>query len=249
MRILLVENNQEWQDSVRRGLPEYQVDVAPSYDEALAFLHSGRKYALSIVDLHLNDSETNNPLDELGGDVLEYLRENHPLTRRIALTGSPPGAVRQIFELYDLDELLLKQRLTIADLRKAVRVALGRAGADIPSDVKAQISELRADFDKWRIGWIQWHEQQSRELKDHIRIAALLAESKPETGQSLAALESRKQDFDNECADVDMMLGDIAESDDISRASREINRLKQKFDPIAGAAETSQLASTGTRGN
>jgi CheY-like chemotaxis protein len=134
MRILLVENSPEWQDSIRRGLPDHDVDLAPSYDEALALLDVGPEYALAIVDLNLNDSESYNPLDMLGGDVLEHLRENYPSTRRIALTASPSGTVRQIFERYDIDDLLLKQSLTIAELRKAVKVALARAGADTPPD-------------------------------------------------------------------------------------------------------------------
>src|SRR5215471_4435405 len=102
MRILLVENGSVWQDIIRRGLPDHEVDLAPSYDEALALLDVGPEYALAIVDLNLNDSETYNSLDLLGGEVLEHLRENYPSTRRIALTAFPSATVRQIFERYDI---------------------------------------------------------------------------------------------------------------------------------------------------
>jgi CheY-like chemotaxis protein len=134
MRILLVENDPEWQDSIRRGLPDHEVKLAPSYDEALACLDLGPEYALAIVDLNLNDSKAHNPLDGLGGEVLEHLRKYYPSTRRIALTAYPAAAVRQIFERFDIDELLLKQTLAIADLRIAVRASLARAGTDTPEN-------------------------------------------------------------------------------------------------------------------
>jgi CheY-like chemotaxis protein len=142
MRILLVENSPEWQDSIRRGLPDHEVDMAPSYDEALAFLDVGPEYALAIVDLNLNDSGTYSPLDMLGGDVLEHLRDNYPSTRRIALTGFPSATVHEIFERYDIDDLLLKQSLTIADLRKAVR-AEGHAFISYVREDSHRVDELQ----------------------------------------------------------------------------------------------------------
>lgn len=66
--------------------------------------------------------------------------------------------------------------------------------------------------------------------------SGLVGEPNREAGQSLAALKSRKQDFDNECANVDTMLADIARPDDISTVRLEIDRLKRKFDPAGGAA-------------
>jgi CheY-like chemotaxis protein len=231
MRILLVENSAEWQDSIRRGLPEYQVDLAGSYERALACLGEDPSYVLAIVDLHLNDTEEFNSLDSLGGDILRILRTRYPHIRRIALTGEPPSRVRQIFDDYDVDELLLKRHLTIAAVRKAVSMSISRTPSGLQPAVKARRSELLAGFGRWRDEWAQWRAGLARAVKRRISDAGvLLRQASPDDGRVLTQLEDLERDFDRECAELESQLSGIAREGDILPAEAELSRVRRHFD-------------------
>jgi CheY-like chemotaxis protein len=229
MRILLVENGEDWTDLIPRVLPEYQVDVARTFEEALSRLDDGQPYDVSIVDLNLLDSPGSLP-DLLGGRVLEHLREYHPGTRRIALTGLPPGAVRRaVFDKYDVDDLLLKENLAPADIRDVVQVAVARTSPGMPSDVKARLSELWAAFRNWRDSMERWHDQQIGILKERIRVSGVLGEANQDARKALADLELQQASLAKECAAAEALLTDVVSIEDVARAAVQIDRLKQRF--------------------
>jgi len=73
-RILLVDNDLDWLELISRSLPNYQVDQAATFGEALEWLQSGAAYDVAIVDLNLTNSANWNSDDLLGGEVLHQLR-------------------------------------------------------------------------------------------------------------------------------------------------------------------------------
>lgn len=139
-RILVVDDERDWLELIVRTLPDHEVDGASSYGQALELINSGRSYDLAIVDLNLMDSGKVDTRDRLGGGLLDLLRDNYPATRRIAMTGWPLTSVRQVFDRFDVDELLLKQRMALADIRHVVEhtLALGRSQASGPSQPNPQ---------------------------------------------------------------------------------------------------------------
>src|ERR1035438_2476041 len=144
-RILFVEDEPDWLDVISRALPDYEVDMASSYGQALELLHAGEFYDVALVDLNLMDSGEFDSRDQLGGEVLRLLRDNYPATRRIAMTGWPPSSVRTIFESFDVDDLLLKQNMTLSDVRHGIEqaLALARSQHNVPSDTQSR--ELGAE--------------------------------------------------------------------------------------------------------
>jgi CheY-like chemotaxis protein len=235
--ILLVEDDQHWLKLISEALPQHQVDMARSYDEAVERLREGLPYDVAIVDLNLIGKQH----DMLGGDVLKLLRDDHPATRRIALTGSPPGAVRRILDRYRVDDLLLKQSMDLAEVRAVVEAAAERARGDVPQDVWARRSELWADFSEWRGDTTLLLDQQAQRLGDDLQrdlrssgrtraadgaasraaLAALRAE--------LARLEAQKGTFARRCANVSAMIAGIADAGGLAAASREIDHLKMEL--------------------
>lgn len=233
-RILLVENDPEWLDSIPRSLPHYNVDLAPSYNEALRCIDSGVVYDVAIVDLNLIDSADRNSFDLLGGEILIVLRQKVPATRRIALTAFPPGAVREeVFDRYDVDELLIKGGMTLSSLREVVQLALDRNAAHLPANARALRSALWEDFRSWRDHRVLLLEQHKRMLRNDLRASS----HGPADGDShagLSALESRRSAFDQDCSRVEAMLGGIDGVERIPAVSQEIDRLKSRFETEAG---------------
>jgi CheY-like chemotaxis protein len=139
-RILFVEDEQAWLDVISRALPDYHVDMASSYGEALALLQAGIFYDVALIDLNLMDSGEFDSRDQLGGEILHILRNNYPTTRRIAITGWPPSSVRMVLEDFGVDDLLLKRNMTLSDLRHVNEqaLALARGHRDAPSDVQSR---------------------------------------------------------------------------------------------------------------
>jgi ActR/RegA family two-component response regulator len=132
-RILLVDNDSEWLGIIHRSLPEYQVDLAQSYDDAMARIRNEVPYDLAIVDLNLIDSPDRNTGDLLGSDILRHLAARSPATQRIVLTGLPPSNVkRQILDRYRVDDVLIKGNISLPAIRSVVLAAVARkeAGAE-----------------------------------------------------------------------------------------------------------------------
>jgi CheY-like chemotaxis protein len=127
-RILFVDDEQDWLDLIKRVLPEYLVDSAASYSDALSLLDTGEPYDVALIDLNLLEPGGR---DRLGGGILSILRDRYPATRRIAVTGMPPTAMRTLFEDFDLDDVILKgANLSLADFREVVEHSLARGRGD-----------------------------------------------------------------------------------------------------------------------
>jgi response regulator RpfG family c-di-GMP phosphodiesterase len=237
-RILLVDNDPAWLDSMKRSLPGYEVDTAESYEGARALIQREMVYEVAIVDLNLVDSHDHNPGDLLGGEILLELRRDRPSTRRIALTGWPPSSVRrEVFDKYDVDDLLLKKSMSLAVLREVVRVALARTPVIVAPKVREQASELWETFRGWREDLRRLLNQRLRTVQNDLRGAGRLRDDDEKYAQTVAALEarraaleSRKDSFSQECSRLEALLVGITSTADIAVVSREVEEARRKFD-------------------
>jgi CheY-like chemotaxis protein len=240
MRILLVENDLEWLGLIHQALPEYQVDTANSYAEAAARIGDGLPYDAAIVDLNLMDSPAHRADDRLGGKILLQLLKEHPLTRRLAMTGLPPSAVREIFVQYNVDDLLIKANMTLSDLRQVLEASLARTAGDIPAEVRASRLELWDEFRAWRDEQAGCFDDQDRSLRRDVLAADRLAAGKATDRElaalraQIAALGSRRAVFELACARLKEILAGICTAEDVVAATRELRDAQRESGAAAG---------------
>ena len=115
--VLLVDDEPAFLDAMSQGMAgEFEVVTAASAAEAVSRM-AMRKYAVVICD-HILPGEA-------GLDFLIRMRERHPETRRILLTGYiNPELLSRSLEVAGLSACMLKP-VRAAELAKAVREALG----------------------------------------------------------------------------------------------------------------------------
>ncbi len=147
-RIIYVEDEPFWLDLTRNALVGHRVDSARSFREAITLIQENEAYDIALVDLNLEEDD-----DRLGGEILDLLRMDYPSTRLIVVTGRPPvGGLRaNIFQRYGVDEIIIKGRTTLPDLRKIVTDVLrADSSTNIIQDVKIDKSELMQRYRDWR---------------------------------------------------------------------------------------------------
>lgn len=83
--VLVVEDNQKWQDSYEEWLTrkKHQVVIAPSKQAALTSI-AQHAFDVAIIDVNLSVAHGNRD----GLEVAYYLKENHPKTHIIIVSGS-----------------------------------------------------------------------------------------------------------------------------------------------------------------
>jgi len=114
--ILLVDDEPQLLNAMREGLEtEFAIETAGSAADA-ELLMAAKKFAVIVCD-HVMAGET-------GLDFLVRMRERHPRTRRILLTGyMNPELLSRSVAIAELSACLLKPVKT-AELAAAVRQAL-----------------------------------------------------------------------------------------------------------------------------
>jgi len=115
--VLLVDDEPAFLDAMTQGMAgEFEVVTAASAAEAVSRM-AMRKYAVVICD-HVLPGEA-------GLDFLIRMRERHPGTRRILLTGYiNPELLSRSIAVAGLSACMLKP-VHAAELSKAIREALG----------------------------------------------------------------------------------------------------------------------------
>lgn len=226
-RILHVEDENIWRDFVKKALADHHLDSAASYDEALRYLQGSAPYDLALVDLDLI-----NPGDLLGGEILDLLRTRYTLTRRIVVTGSPPsGSLRaNIFERYEVEEIIIKGQFALPDLRRVVEGALDQSMCDVPQDVKLRKSELRQRFRDWQRSHASLMNDKIREAEEYLRNAEKLhGQSGRRAQEALSAVQTQRDLFRSDCSAIEDLLDGVVSMRDIFNVLEELERIEAKY--------------------
>jgi CheY-like chemotaxis protein len=156
-----VDDDEPWRQIIKSRLGDHQIDSAASLEEAIRLLQAESAYDIALVDLNLTTDS-----DHQGGELLDLMRIRYPKTRRILVTGSPPaGSVRKnVFERYDVEEIIIKSNLDMPDLRRVVEEAIAHQPEGSSQSLRLRRSALRHRF------W-EWERTQARRLKDEMDIA------------------------------------------------------------------------------
>lgn len=227
-RIIYVEDEPAWLDLTRSALVGHQVDSAGSFREAVALIQENAPYDLALVDLNLEEGG-----DWLGGEVLDLLRMDYPSTRRIVVTGHPPaGGLRtNIFERYDVEEIIIKGRTTLPDLRRIVtQVLRADSSVNVAPDVKIAKSELMQRYRDWHGHLESMIRTNIREAQDNARKQG---KTRRDQGRPVNSDENRwlmvREDFVRQSSDFERALSEAAAIPDIAAAGEQLNRLISKF--------------------
>jgi DNA-binding NtrC family response regulator len=125
-KILILENEPEWQDALRKLLrrTDYELCMADDCEGAEKLLEDG-DFALVIINMNLADSpEMAN--DQLGFDLLELLVKDYPLLPRIVLTGEINGPIFSTYLPFGVNDVLYKRTLSRPQFLKAIADAIGQ---------------------------------------------------------------------------------------------------------------------------
>lgn len=226
-RILHVEDQDIWRDFVKRALADHHIDSAASLDEALRYLQGSAPYDLALVDLDLIK-----PGDLLGGEILDLLRTRYLLTRRVVVTGSPPsGSLRaNIFERYEVEEIIIKGQLALPDLRRIVEGALDQTMWDVPRDVKLSKSELRQRFRDWQRVQASLLNDKIRETEEFSRNAEKLhGQAGRRAQEALSAVQAQRDRFKSDCSAIEKLVDGVVVMKDFFKALDEFERVEAKY--------------------
>jgi CheY-like chemotaxis protein len=233
VRILLVDDEPEYGELIGRALPDYHLDFAQTYNEALDLLNVGLPYDVAIVDLNLIGTKFN---DRLGEKLLAHLLANYPSTRRIALTGASLASVSKIYKRYQVDDLLFKPLRDLHEVGVIIEAALARVSGAVPPALRAARSKLWDRLHKFKQKRLQRFDAQVESLDIDIREAGHRAARGPEASHALAEpmaakadLEAMRASFDRECAAVARLIAGIDSDDALMTASQELDKLTSRF--------------------
>lgn len=142
-RILHVDDDELWRQLIKTRLGDHHIDSAESLQQAIDLLQYESPYDVALVDLNLAGDN-----DLQGGDLLDLMRIRYPHTRRILVTGSPPaGSVRKnLYERYDVDEIIIKRDMSLPDLRRVVEEAVARTPSGPSPSAGTSPSDVRQRF-------------------------------------------------------------------------------------------------------
>lgn len=226
-RILHVEDEDSWRDLVKRALADHHIDSAASFDETLRYLQGGASYDLALVDLNLIK-----PGDLLGGEILDLLRARYPLTRRVVVTGSPPrGPIRaNIFERYEVEEIIIKGLLTLPDLRRVVEEALDQTMWGVPQEVKLRRSELRQRFRDWQRSQARLLNDKMRKAEEYLNNAEKLhGQSGRRAQEALSAVQAQRHLFNSDCSAIEQLLDGVVAMKDFFKVLEELERVEMRY--------------------
>jgi CheY-like chemotaxis protein len=226
-RILHVDDDESWRQIIKRRLGDHQIDSAESLQQAIGLLQTESPYNVALVDLNLTSDD-----DRQGGDLLDLMQIRYPSTRRILVTGSPPaGSVRKnLFERYDVDEIIIKRDMDLPDLRRVVEEAVAQALAGPSQSLRFNRSALRQRFKDWQ-------KDQADRLSNELRVAGEhVHEAARATGQSqqraqlaLAAAEQKEGEFKLACARLRRLLEEIEDEDQFDAAQAALTAAEDHF--------------------
>lgn len=226
-RILHVDDKEFWRELVKRRLRDHHVDSAGSLNEAIELLNSESAYSLALVDLNLATDS-----DGQGRELLDLLRMRYPSTSRIVLTASPPGGGlrKNIFDAYDVEEIIIKSDFDIPGLRRVVEEAIDQGGPTPPQQLRLNRSFLRQRFRDWQRMQRTRLTEKRRAAEEHLYDAAKVSAQSRERAQTDVdeAKKALKQ-FNELCIRLRTMLGSIRTEQDLNAALEALDAAEEQF--------------------
>jgi CheY-like chemotaxis protein len=238
-RILHVDDDEFWRKLIRSRLGDHDVDSAESLPKAIDLLRSETSYDVALIDLNLAGDN-----DLQGGDLLDVLRIHYPHTRRILVTGSPPaGSVRRnIFERYDVDEIVIKRDMSLPDLRRVVEEAVARREGEPSESLRRSQSRLQQRFRDWRAAQADRLRHEVRAADGRARDAANVSlQSRQFAEMTLAAVRQREADFRLASDRLQRQLEDIGDEQQLAAAEAALGAAEVHF---ASDAERPRIVRT-----
>lgn len=227
IRILLVDDNDDIRGSIKRALPPpaYDVDDVKTFGEALSRLRASNPYDVAIVDLNLTPDGS----DELGEDLLDVLQKEYSLILRVALTGMPPTAVGEIFERFNVADLLLKQNLKLGDVRKVVGQVLAKAGHEMPPELRSERGERWGQLRKWREESTRPFKERAEQLANDLRVLDPATARGRQTASELAGLQAQRAALEKDCSAVAVKLAKVRNEADLAAATVDLIELQERY--------------------
>lgn len=226
-RILHVEDNKAWRELVRDRLRDHHVDSAASLQDAVALLAAEPSYDVALVDLNLATDS-----DGQGGDILDLILARYPSTRRIVVTGSPPpGSVRtNVFERYDVEEILIKRDFEIRDLRRVVEAAIAQGPEGLPQSLRLRRSELKQRFREWEKVRIDRLEAQTRNAEEHLDDARRVsAQTRERARKAVEDAQKHEAEFRRECTLLRNMIDNARTGSELDAALAVLEAAQDRF--------------------
>jgi CheY-like chemotaxis protein len=230
IRVLLVDDEEEWRRLITVALPEYQVDAAETYAGARELLRRGTPYDVAIVDLNLvTRAQGQLALNNLGRDLLGQLQRDCPSTPRIALTGGPLAAVARLIDRYGLADLLLKNELTLTEVSDVVKRALESAVPDLSVQLRDERGTLWTEFSDYWQSVLRGFDQEAKTLELDLRDTPRDSRRGREASDALTALAARRAAFESDCSAVAAAIAAIANEADLRQASDAFAHLRDRY--------------------
>jgi len=226
-RILHVEDKEIWRRLVRERLSDHKVDSAASLQEAIELLQAGNEYAVALVDLNLE-----NESDGQGGEMLDLLVARFPATRRIVVTANPPaGGVRKnIFERFDVDEIIIKHQIEIPDLRRVIEEAIDQGPGRLSQDLRFRRSALKQRFRDWEREQGTRLKNDTQNAQSHLEDARRVSSQSGQRAQIvLDEARARETEFRASCARLRELIEAITNLAALEHALEALDAAEEQF--------------------
>jgi len=228
IRILLVDDDEDFRGSIKRALPRYVVDDVGTFGEAVSRLRANVPYDVAIVDLNL----TKDMSARLGEDLLNLLKEEYPLIIRIALTADTPSSTHVFNERFGLADLLLKHRMELRAVRDAVGLALKRANPEMPPRLRSDRGDLWVQLRDWRDDRTQPFKERAERLENDVRDLGLASVEGKAAADELGGLRAGRVAFEEDCSAVAVTLTKVRNEADLATATAELLKLKESYEDL-----------------
>jgi len=232
-RILHVDDEESWRRLVRENLEDHHVDSAVSLNDALRILEATSSYDVALVDLNLKTDS-----DGEGGELLDLLRSRFPSTRRVVITGRPPGGSlrRNIFERFDVEEIIIKRQFEIPDLRRVVEEAVSQGRGELPQALRLSRSAVRQRFRDWRKTQGERLRGDVNMANEHLfNVGGVSGPSRRRAESAVTDALRRESDFRARCAALAERLRDIEIPESLNLALDALDAAEEEFGWESGA--------------
>ncbi|MGA8529210.1 MAG: hypothetical protein WB622_05810 [Acidobacteriaceae bacterium] len=226
-RILYVENEEFWRNYITKQLGDHHVDTVGSLQAAVDLLDSEPAYAVALVDLNLHGDG-----DGEGGELLDLLYLRYPATKRIVVTGSPPGGSvgKRIFERYDVEALIIKRDLSLPDLRRVVEEAITSRPGELSQSLRLNRWTLRQRFRDWHRIHSERLEGELRAAEEHLSDAIRLgAQTRLRAQEAVVSAREKETRFREVSGQLRQIVLSISSEADFDTALEALENAEEQF--------------------